>query len=44
MVRPKGKAKDIAFSILGTPSNMKPKRNKKRYDRRITFEETSRVR
>ena len=46
MVRPKGKAKKIAFSILGTPPNIAFKRSKKqrRTNRRLVFEETFRVR
>lgn len=45
MPRPSGKAKKVAFSILGTPPNFqddKTKKDKKR-DERITGEETMRV-
>lgn len=44
--RPKGKAKKIAYKLLGIPDNMK-KQKKKRNDKieqRLVFEETIRVR
>jgi hypothetical protein len=46
MIRIKGKPERIAFSILGTPSNIKYKRSKKekRINSRLIFEETTRVR
>lgn len=44
MVRPKGKAKKVAFLILGTPQNLqKPKKKNNKIDERLTFEETMRV-
>lgn len=45
MVRPQGKGKKVAFSILGTPPNMKDSEKKKdtKIDKRLTFEETQRV-
>lgn len=44
--RPKGKAKNIAFKILGTPPNIAFKRDKrqKQINKRLIFEETTRVR
>jgi len=47
MLRIKGKPQDIAFKILGVPPNMRNEvkgKNKKKVDRRLEFEETSRVR
>ena len=46
MVRPLGKAKKIAFKILGTPANMKQKKTAEqiKLERRLLFEETQRVR
>ncbi len=46
MPRIKGKPMKIAFKILGTPPNIAFKRDKKekKVDRRLTFEETFRVR
>lgn len=45
MVRPSGKAKKVAFSILGTPPNFLDNKTKKdkKIDERITAEETMRV-
>lgn len=44
--RPKGKGKKIAFSILGTPANLK--KNSEAFppevSKRLLFEETQRVR
>lgn len=46
MVRPDGKAKKIAYDILGTPEQELDKKKKKRSnsDKRLEFEEQSRVR
>lgn len=46
MVRPEGKAKKIAYSILGVPANMRDKKNSKqtREDKELVFQETVRVR
>jgi len=46
MIRPEGKAKKIAYSILGIPANMKDKKNPKqtREDKELVFQETIRVR
>lgn len=47
MIRPQGKPKKIAYAILGVPDNMKKEKNaqkKKRINKRLVFEETSRVR
>lgn len=46
MLRPPGKAKKIAYKILGVPANIQSKRDKeqKRINRRLIFEETTRVR
>lgn len=46
MPRMKGKATKVAYKILGTPPNIKFKRNsaQKRVNRRLNFEETTRVR
>ncbi len=45
MVRPKGKATKVAYSILGTPPNMLDSEKKKdtKIEKRLTFEETQRV-
>jgi len=45
--RPKGKAKKIAYAILGVPQNMiEPRKSKegKWVEKRLVFEDTSRVR
>lgn len=46
MPRLNKKTTDIAFNILGVPANLSRKRNKKEQEvnRRLLFEETSRVR
>jgi hypothetical protein len=46
MPRPKGNGKKIAFKLLGVPANLKEKKTEKqkRVNRRLAFEETSRVR
>lgn len=46
MPRIKGKATKIAYKILGTPPNMVFKRSpkEKKVNRRLIFEETTRVR
>lgn len=46
MVRPEGKAKKIAYGILGIPANMQDKKNPKkiREDKELIFQETVRVR
>lgn len=46
MVRPRGLAKKVAFSILGTPPNMKNKKTaeQKKIDRRLLYDNTARVR
>jgi hypothetical protein len=47
MLRIKGKAERIAYSILGVPANLRKKRTKKRNNKvrnRLDFEETIRVR
>lgn len=46
MPRLSGKAKKIAYKILGKPLNMQVKRTPKeeQINRRLTFEETTRVR
>jgi len=45
MPRVKGKAKKIAFNILGIPANMRDKiKTDKKIKRRLTFEATARVR
>lgn len=46
MPRQKGKAKKIAYNILGIPSNIASKRNKsqRKINERLIFDETSRVR
>jgi len=44
--RVKGKATQIAWKILGVPLNMQSKKtpNQKKISKRLTFEETTRVR
>jgi hypothetical protein len=42
MVRPLGKAKKIAYKILGTPPSFQGKRNKK-LEKQIFFQDTWRV-
>ena len=45
MLRLDKKSKKIAYSILGTPPNLRKDRKKNdQIDRRLLFEETSRVR
>ena len=46
MIRPAGKAKKIAYAILGVPANMQDKKNPKktREDKELVFQETVRVR
>lgn len=45
MIRPKGKAKKIAYAILGKPANMDKKSQRdKDVDRRLLFYETYKVR
>ena len=46
MVRPKGKGKKVAFAILGRPANMQSKSSakKKKADRELLYQETSRMR
>lgn len=46
MPRPKGKAKKIAYDILGTPPNMqdKPNTRRKEINAKIEAENTQRVR
>lgn len=46
MIRPEGKAKKIAYSVLGVPANMRDKKkpNKTREDKELVFQETVRVR
>ena len=46
MPRPSGKAREIAYKILGVPANMVVHRSKKRkkIDERLLYEETFRVR
>lgn len=45
MVRPKGKAKRIAYAILGTPANMDEKKTEKekKQDQRVTFIDITRA-
>jgi hypothetical protein len=44
MPRIPGKAKEIAYKILGVPDNMKKqKRVNRKIDKRLVFEETQRV-
>lgn len=46
MPRPENKARKIAFNILGVPANLrfKPNKEEKDINRRLIFEETTRVR
>jgi hypothetical protein len=45
MLRPNGKAKKIAYAILGKPANMNKRTPKEReLDRRLLYEESYRVR
>ncbi len=45
MIRPKGKARKIAYAILGFPINLSVKsKSARRVNERLVFEETSRVR
>jgi hypothetical protein len=46
MPRPKGKGKQVFYAVLGKPSNVISKKNKreKQIERRLNFEETIRVR
>jgi hypothetical protein len=45
MIRPHGRAKKIAYSILGEPANMKKRSPaEKEIDRKLIFQETARVR
>ena len=47
MIRPNGKAKRIAFDILGTPPNMlsyKKRSKKERIEARLTYQNTLRER
>jgi len=46
MPRPAGKARKIAYSILGVPENMKDKQTseQKKVNKELVFEETIRVR
>jgi hypothetical protein len=46
MIRMPGKAKKIAYKILGVPANMEYKRDaiEKKINKRLIFEETTRVR
>lgn len=46
MPRPNGKAKKIAYKILGVPPNIAYKRNKqqRKINNRLIYEETMRVR
>lgn len=47
MPRPNKKAQKIAFDILGTPANLQKNnksQEKRQVDKRLTFEETVRVR
>lgn len=46
MIRPEGKAKKIAYAILGVPDNMKTKKTpkQKRENKELVFQETVRVR
>jgi hypothetical protein len=46
MIRPAGKAKKIAYSILGVPGAIQEKKTakQKEIDRRLLFENTARVR
>lgn len=46
MIRPDGKAKKIAFAILGKPANLQDKRSseQKLLDKKLLYQDTSRVR
>jgi hypothetical protein len=46
MPRPKGKARKIAYKLLGVPANIAFKRSKqqKKVNKRLLYEETDRVR
>ena len=46
MLRPKGKAKKIAFKILGKPANLqfKPNKDQRKVNQRLLYEETFRAR
>jgi len=46
MPRAKGKAKKIAYKIMGVPQNMKykPSKRKRKIDRELLWDETLRVR
>ncbi len=47
MPRPKGKARKIAYHILGVPANLRKQHKSpkdKKIDDRLVFEETQRVR
>ena len=46
MPRPEGKAKKIAYAILGVPDNIAAKRStkQKKQDQSLVFQETVRVR
>lgn len=46
MIRPQGKAKKIAFKILGEPANMKHSKNavSPKINKLLIFQDTSRVR
>ena len=45
MIRPEGKAKKIAFKILGTPANMqKTSAARKKINKRLLYEDTKRAR
>jgi len=46
MIRPMGKAKKIAFKILGKPANMqfKPNKRQRKANQRLLYEETMRAR
>ena len=46
MPRPYGKAKKIAYKILGVPANIaaKPTKKQKIIDKHLLYEDTSRVR
>ena len=44
MVRPEGKAKKIAFKIIGTPCNMlKSSKRKKKTEEKLEYQYTARV-
>ena len=46
MPRPDGRAKKIAYKIMGVPSNMlfRPSAKQKKIEQALTFEETRRAR